>query len=67
VKNVKVKMAERLEFLDVRNVFARYVKFEGTKPAVFLFSVHCGMKEVKLLIIQELLEEFILLANLFCQ
>jgi hypothetical protein len=67
MKKVKVQMAEGLEFLDVRNVIARYVKLLGTKPAVFLFSVHCGLKEVKLLIIQEFLEEFILLGSLFCQ
>jgi hypothetical protein len=42
MKKVKVKMAERLEFLDVRNVIARHVKLDGIKPAVFLFSVHCG-------------------------
>jgi hypothetical protein len=65
MKKVKVKMAERLEFLDVRNVIARHVKLEGTKPAVSLSSVRCGLKKVKFLIIQEFLEEFILLANLF--
>jgi hypothetical protein len=38
MKNVKVKMAEHLEFLKVRNVIARHVKLEGTKPVVVVFD-----------------------------